>query len=79
VPFELRTDAVSRLSAVERTQRTPLPQRPPSDSRLNDGFHLANEAMNLGKVIGGLGDFDDRHDLGKSFARSHVSLLTEVP
>jgi hypothetical protein len=60
-------------SVLERTQPSALSQCPLANRSLNHRFHLAEETMNLSKIVCGLTQFDDRHDLGKSFARSHVA------
>jgi hypothetical protein len=60
------------LPVAQREQRARPSDAAPAHRELNDALHLAEKAVNLGKVIGCLSEFDHGHDLGKSFAWSHV-------
>ena len=44
----------------------------PSQSRTDNNLYVAEKAMNVGEIVCSLSDFDDGHNVGQSFAWSHV-------
>ena len=57
---------------LDRTQLLALLRRPFPNRGLNNNLYLAEKAMNVGEIVCSLSDFDDGHNVGQSFAWSHV-------